>query len=395
MEEYDFYQALNEAGLPVSEEQQKKEFQTMADESGLAIANPSKYSAFWVFTTSAAVRPVQWLMRFLAEHVMPNCYVKTASGVYLDLLAWGYGLSRKEASKTRGKITFTSSSTQNAVTIPAGTAVRTAPVNGKIFRMITETDAVIPQGSNSVQVPAAAEEAGAAYNLGAGYYCYLDSDVPGISAAVNESGYLTDTGTDTEPDDELRLRIQFQFASVGDYHIDAKYKAMISARTGFPADRIFLVTYEPNSFPCRGPGSANAYVLFDAEAVSEEKLAEVNRYISTDGNHGHGDDVRVLAMPYSRHDVALTCYLDLSMSPERRAAVQNEIENMIRCAFRGNSAYTDQVTQTMPYSRFSFSQLDHELHGGIPEIESLVWGQDDIISELDVPVLNTLAIEWK
>ena len=49
----------------------------------------------------------------------------------------------------------------------------------------------------------------------------------------------------------------------------------------------------------------------------------------------------------------------------------------------------------MPYSRFSFSQLDHELHGGIPEIESLVWGQDDIISELDVPVLNTLAIEWK
>lgn len=395
MDDYDFSQALAEAGLPVTEEQQKIEFQHAADESGLVIANPSKYSAFWVFTTSAAIRPVQWLMRFLAEHVMPNCYVKTAAGIYLDLLAWGYGLSRKEAVRARGRITFTASAVQNSVTVPAGTAVRTAPVNGKIYRLLTEADAVIPAGSESAQIPAAAEEPGADYNLGAGYYCYLDSDVPGISSVVNEPGYLDQNGTDPEPDSELRLRIQFQFASVGDYHIDAKYKAMISARTGFPADRIFPVTYEPNSFPCRGPGSADVYVLFDAEDSSAEILAEINEFIREEGNHGHGDDVQVKAMPYSRHDIALTCYLDLSMAPARRETVQREITDMIRCAFRGNKAYASKVTQSMPYSRFSFSQLDHELHGAIPEIESLEWGQDDIVSELDVPVLNSLNIEWK
>ena len=390
--EQEFKRSLEAAEIPVTDEKLKAEWQNTAGSAGLPIANPSKYSAFWVFVTEAVTNPAKWLIQFMYQHVMPNMYVKTASGVFLDLLAWAYDAERKPAVKAKGMITFSRANLAQVQHIPAQTCVRTIPINGTIYRMYTDADAEIPAGVESVEVECTAENSGSAYNLAAGYYCWSDFDVPGVLEVTNKADYLTVLGAETESDEQLRLRIRFQFASAGDWHTDAKYKSLIASSTGFRPDRIYFKRYNGGSYPCRGPGSADAFVLFDAGTVPDRILEDVNFFINNQGNHGHGDDLQVFAMPESRHDVALSVVFRESAAKDRRKEVLTEIEQVIRCAFRENREYIDRATQTWPYSRFSFSNLGYELHGMFYEIESLTWGTEDIKSELDVPRLGNLAI---
>ena len=392
-QEKEFKRALEASGIPTTDEQFRAEWQQMADDANVPIANPSKFSAFWVFVTTAITEPARWLVAFMIRHVMPNMYVKTAVGNYLDILGWAYDVERKPASKARGRITFRRENTAQKLQIPAGTRVRTVPVAGKIFRMITIEDAVMETGAAELAVLCEAEEAGSGYNLGAGYYCLLDSDVPGITSVTNAADYLAEPGAAEESDEQLRLRIRYQFGSAGEWHVDAKYRSMIAANTGFRPDRIYFKRYDGDNYPCRGPGSADAFVLFDAGVTPDDTLAEVNRYINDQDNHGHGDDLKVLAVPGSTHNVAVTVIFRRNTTTERRAEVLAEVEQVIRCAFRENEQYLDQVTQTWPYSRFAFSQLSYELHDLFYEIEALEWGQEDIISDLDVPRLGTLTVE--
>ena len=390
--EKEFKRSLDDAGIPTTDAQFREEWQRIAADANVPIANPSKYSAFWVFCTEAMISPARWLIAYMIRHVMPNMYVKTASGSYLDLLAWTYGVTRKEAVKAEGKITFLRGNTAQALFIPAGTSVRTVPVNGTIFRMFTKEDAVMETGVAELEVICEAENPGSGYNLGAGYYSIPDSDIPGITAVTNRSDYLTVPGTSEESDDQLRLRVRCQFAAAGDWHTDAKYRTLIAANTGFRADRIYFKRYDPASYPCRGPGSADAFVLFDAGVIPDETLEQINAYIMDQDNHGHGDDLKVCAVPESQHDVAVTVIFRLNTTTARRQEILSAVEQVIRCAFRENQAYLDQVTQTWPYSRFAFSNLGYELHDLFHEIEALEWGQSDILSALDVPRLKSLSV---
>ena len=392
-QETEFRRSLEASGVPTTDAAFRSEWRQLADDAGVPIANASPFSAFWVLLTDIATRPALWLIAFLIRVVMPNLYVKSAAGTYLDLLGWAYNLERKAAEKTRGRIVFRRVNSAQPVEIPAGTLVRTVPVNGKIFRMATLEDAVIPSGSLELAVLCEAEEAGSGYNLAAGYYSLLDSDVPGITGAGNPAGWIESPGADEESDDQFRLRIRYQFAAAGDWHTDAKYRSLISARTGFRADRIYFVRYDSNSYLCRGPGSADAFVLFDTAFDPANVLADVNDYINGQGNHGHGDDLQVKAIPSTSHDVGVTVGFRSSVTAARRAEVLTAIEQVIRCAFRENEAYIDDVTQTWPYSRFAFSKLGQELHDLFYEVSSLEWDCEDIVSGLDVPRLNTLTVQ--
>ncbi|MEI8244354.1 MAG: baseplate J/gp47 family protein [Lentisphaerota bacterium] len=386
-EEQQFADALEQSGMSITDTAIKADLQALADAAHLPIANSNRYSPFWNFCIQAVILPVQFLVAFLIRRVMPGLYVKTASGAMLDLIAWGYDLTRKPAVKTRGDLVFSRGNTSGQLQVPAGTRVRTIAINGNVYRMITLFDATIEAGSSSVRVAAEAESAGSAYNLGATYYSIMDSSVPGVVAVTNPIDYLSLPGADEESDEELRLRIRNQFSAVGDWHTDAKYKAMIAAQTGFRIDRIFF----DHNIP-RGPGSADAYILFDAGTVPTAYLAAVNAYISDQGNHGHGDDLLVKAMPETTHDVAVDVIFKASVAPAAKAGILANIEQFIRCAFRENSDYLPEVTQTWPYARFSFSRLDYELHDNFPGIAALEWAQGDIVSTLDVPRLDTLTV---
>ncbi|EMA5904819.1 baseplate J/gp47 family protein, partial [Salmonella enterica] len=299
-------------------------------------------------------------------------------------------LTRKDATCATGNITFIKASPDTSVTVPAGTVIQTERINGVIYAVKTTQQVVIPAGTAQAPVSATATDSGTAFNLAPGYYQILPEAVDGIAAVRNDDNWLTTPGSDQESDDELKDRCRNQFNLAGSYHTDAVYRSLIAAQAGLSIDRIFFQHDAP-----RGPGTANAFLLLDTGVISQPYLDRVNQYITDQGHHGHGDDIRCFALPETRHDLAVTVYVKnlANISADDTAALQSGVENLIRCAFRENSNY--DVTRTWPYSRFSFSQLGRELHDAFTLVDSVTFSLTDILSELNIPRLNTLSVEVK
>lgn len=385
----DFEKVLADSGMPVTEDAITAEFQAVVKAEGL-ITNTSRMSPFWRLITAIVTTPVLWIKDVLITGVLANMFVATASGQMLRLLAWGVNLTAKPAAKAAGMIRFFKTDAKQAVTVNAGTIIQTERINGVVYALSVKADTTIAAGEADALVPVEAVEAGGAYNLAPGYYRILPVAVAGISHAVNEDDWLLSPGADEESDDDLRERIRNQFNLTGNYHTDAVYRSMIAAVAGLSIDRIFFEHDAP-----RGPGTANAYLLLDSGEASQPFVDAVNRYINDEGHHGHGDDMQCFAMPETLHDLTVTVYVvnPDNMSADDRAGLENGIGNLVRSAFRENTDY--DVTRTWPHSRFSFSRLGQEIHATFPEIDSLAFSLTDIVSELSVPRLRSLAVEIK
>lgn len=382
----DFKTLLVEQGLPTEEAEIKQHFEDLTAEEGL-ITNTSKMSPFWRLITAIAVTPVKWLTDMLIYGVLPNLFVKTATGKWLQMHAWSVGLDFKEATKAQGVIEFTKQSAVTPVTIKKGTMIQTERINDTIFRVIVVEDTFIPQGIVSALVPVEAELAGSSYNLAGGYYRILPEAVQGIANVVNKNDWLTTPGADKESDEELRQRYKVQFNSVGQHHIDSVYKSMIARVAGLSVDRIYFKYNAP-----RGPGSANAYLLLDTGIISQPFIDKVNNYITNLGNHGHGDDLVCFAMPETQHTLSCKIYFEPNQGIQdtKKQLILKQVEQMIRCAWRENNNF--DVHKTYPFSRFSWSRLGEEIHKKIPSIKSIVWGQNDVISDLDIPRIRKLIV---
>ena len=382
----DFKQMLAETGLPVEETQIRQKFEELTAQENI-ITNTSKMSPFWRLITAIAVKPVKWLTDHLIGEILPNLFVKTAKEKWLQLHAWAVGIDFKQATKAEGVIQFTKESDITELTIKAGTVVQTERINDAIFRLIVTADTAIQKGVLSALVPVIAENAGADYNLAAGYYRILPESIAGIRGVENKDDWLTTPGSDRETNEELRERYRTQFSSVGQHHIDSVYKGMIAQVAGLSVDRIYFKHDAP-----RGPGTANAYLLLDTGVISQPFIDKVNHYVQTKGNHGHGDDLICFAMPETQHVITCGVYFRPSQAigETRKAEIVQAVENMIRCAFRENNNYT--VTKTYPFSRFSWSKLGEEIHDRFNEIDSIVWGQTDIQSDLSIPRISRLTV---
>ncbi|EKZ3215116.1 baseplate J/gp47 family protein [Salmonella enterica] len=383
----DFKKILRESGMPVDEQTVRDTLQQAADDEKL-VTNTSRMSPFWRLIQLLVVTPYMWIVDALTDNVLRNLFLMTAAGPFVDLFAAALKLARKEATRAAGKITFTKSAPDNSVTVPAGTLIQTERINGIIYTVTTTEQVIIPAGTQSALIDATATDSGAAFNLAPGYYQILPKAIDGIASVRNGDDWLTTPGADRESDDELKDRCRNQFNLAGSYHTDAVYRSLIAAQAGLTIDRIFFLHDAP-----RGPGTANAYLLLDTGVISQPYIDSVNDYIMTQGHHGHGDDMRCFAMPETRHDLAVTVYVEnlSNISSDDIDALKSGAENLIRCAFRENSNY--DITRTWPYSRFSFSQLGRELHNGFPLVESVTFSLEDIISDLNVPRLNTLTVE--
>lgn len=382
----DFKQMLAETGLPVEETQIRQKFEELTAQENI-ITNTSKMSPFWRLITAIAVKPVKWLTDHLINGILPNLFVKTAKEKWLQIHAWAIGLDFKQATKAEGVIHFTKESDITELTIKAGTVVQTERINDVIFRLIVTQDTAIPKGMLSAPVPVIAENAGADYNLAAGYYRILPESIAGIKTVENKDDWLTTPGSDRETNEELRERYRTQFSSVGQHHIDSVYRGMISKVAGLSVDRIYFKHDAP-----RGSGTANAYLLLDTGVTSKPFIDKVNHYVQTEGNHGHGDDLICFAMPETQHVITCGVYFRPSQAigETRKAEIVQAVENMIRCAFRENNNYT--VTKTYPFSRFSWSKLGEEIHDRFNEIDSIIWGQTDIQSDLSIPRISRLTV---
>ncbi|BBL73963.1 baseplate J/gp47 family protein [Methylomagnum ishizawai] len=382
----DFWQVLKDAGIPTTQADLETQWRTELAAVDSPISNLPAYSPFWRTVTALITRPVLWLVGLVADTVLPNAFLAYASGVFLELLADAVNLSRKPGVQAEGVVVFSRTTAGGPLTIAAGTTIRTAEINGVAYVVTTTADATLPAGELSVSAPVIAAGVGAAYNLGAGYYSILPTPINGISV-TNEADWLTLPGADAETDDALRARCRNQFATASSYHTDAAYKSIIASFPGVDIDSIWFVHDAP-----RGPGSANAYVLFDFGADAAEYLSAINTHIMDDGNHGHGDDLLVAQMPETGYSLAVTAWAEPGTSTEAKAALQAGLENFIGTAFRANLAYQGKATLAYPYSRFSFSRLAKELHEQFPALHSIDFGEPDIVAGLWIPVLDDLDV---
>lgn len=382
----EFKTLLADTGLPIEEGQIIQEFESLVEQENL-ITNTSRMSPFWRLVTAIAIKPVKWLTDNLINDILPNLFVKTAKGKWLQIHAWSVGLDFKEATKAQGVIEFTKQSAVTPVTIKKGTVIQTERINDTIFRVVVTEDTFIPQGILAALVPVEAELAGSSYNLAGGYYRILPEAVQGIASVVNKNDWLAAPGADRETDEELRQRYKVQFNSVGQHHIDSVYKSMIARVAGLSVDRIYFKHNAP-----RGPGSANAYLLLDTGVTSQPFIDAVNNYITDLGNHGHGDDLVCFAMPETHHTITCKVYFapNQGIQDTQKQLILKQVEQMIRCAWRENNNF--DVHKTYPFSRFSWSRLGEEIHKAIPNIKSIVWGQNDIVSDLNIPRIQQLTV---
>lgn len=385
----DFQKVLQDAGMPVTEASISAEFNRIVKDEGF-ITNTSRMSPFWRLVTKLITTPVMWIISALVNVVLRNMFVATATGPLLRLLAWGLNVTPKPASAAQGMVRFTKTTAGQAVTVPAGTIIQTERINGVIYQLAVIADTLIPDTAASLLVPVRATDAGAAWNLAPGYFRILPAAVTGIASASTEDDWLTVPGADEESDDELRERCRNQFNLVGNYHTDAVYRSMIAGVAGLAVDRIFFKHDAP-----RGPGTANAYLLLDSGQASQPFIDAVNEFITTDGHHGHGDDMQCIAMPETQHDLAVSVYVVnlANLDAVAQAALKDGVTNMVRCAFRENTNY--DVVKTWPFSRFSFSQLGREIHEFFTDVDSVAFSIADISSDLAVPRLKTLTVELK
>lgn len=382
----DFEDVVKQSGMPVTAEALRTRFNHIVADEGI-ITNTSRMSPFWRLITAIVTTPVLWLKDVLVNTVLASMFVATASGEMLRLLAWAVNVTPKPVSAALGMIRFYKTDATAVVTVKAGTLIQTERINGVIYVLATLDDFTITADKPAALIRVKASAPGGAYNLAPGYYRILPVAVDGISHAVNEEDWLTTPGADEESDDELRERCRNQFNLVGNYHTDAVYRSMIAGVAGLSIDRVFFKHDAP-----RGPGTANAYLLLDTGVASDPFVATVNDYITTQGHHGHGDDMQCFPMPETRHALTVTVYVRnlASVSEDARSSLKTGVENMIRCAFRENADFA--VEKTWPYARFSFSRLGQEIHQAFPLADSVAFSLPDIVSELSVPRLQSLTV---
>lgn len=387
----DFVEILSESGVPVTEDAFEAALKADVTESGSLLSNDSQMSPFWRWVRAAVVTPAVWLIRtLLAGHVMPNIFVGTAERWALELKAWEYNVTPKGAVSTQGLITFTKANAADETSIEAGTIIQTPSIEGKVYKLTVIKTTVIKAGQASGKVLCEASEAGAAYNLPAGYFSILPQGVSGIVSVTNEANWITQLGADQESDEELALRLQNAFTSAGEWHIDDVYRAMIASVAGIRSDNIFFENTGHIT-----PGSANAYILMEVGATPQHVLDQLNKHIMQDGHHGHGDVLTCLAIPETQHSISAQVVFVANLDEMQKINELLEVENRIRAAFRETAAYPE-MTRAKPESRFSISQLAHEIHSKMENVESVLIKVDgepaDIISLLTQPRLQTLTV---
>ena len=165
MSNAEFKKILDDAGIPTTQEALDAQWKADVKASGSTINNDSKYSPFWKAITALITKPALWLIQLMITTVMPNSFVKYATGTFLELLADAVNLTRKAAVKAQGVVTLTRADVATAVTIPAGTIIQTATLNGKVYQVKTLTESSFAAGAISTDVQVEAVEAGSAFNL--------------------------------------------------------------------------------------------------------------------------------------------------------------------------------------------------------------------------------------
>lgn len=383
----DFAKMVSDSGLPTTEAQAQAMWNSEAAGVNSPFNNNPQYSPFWRAVLALVTKPVLWIANdLLLKQVLPNFFLKTASETFLPLFGWAVDCERKGAAVAMGQVRFSRVVAAGEVQIAVGTKIHSTLINGVSYELKTISPAVLLDGQASAVVPVVATAPGAGYNLGAGYYSVLPVPIAGIDSVVNLDDWLITPGANLEAPEDYRARIRNQFTAVNQYHTDAVYQKIITLFANINPRNVFFEHDAP-----RGPGTANALILMDTGEPSVELLAAIQAHIMDDGNHGHGDDLLVMAMPATFVDLVVTISPEDFVDEDGTAKLLLEIEDAVRAAFRENMQY--EMSTTQPFGLFSFSKLGGELHKLFRDLKSVRFDLDDIETGLSVLRLNSVLVQ--
>lgn len=384
MADVDFREIMQSEGLPTTEKELQTQWQQELAAQGDPINNDSNFSPFRRLIDAMVVQPAKQILDVIADVALPSQFVATASGTPLLLKGAAVQLEPLTQSKAEGLLTITRTTTDQALTIGVGFVVQSPLIKGINYSVITTEAVTLPIGETTALVAVIATAQGSAYNLPANYYNVQVEPVENVTV-TNGDDWLTLPGRDDETDEDFRQRIRNRFNLVGEYHTDAVYKGMLAEQFGLRPDDIYIQHNAP-----RGPGSANGYVLLPIGNPSSQFIEDINTYITTEGNHGHGDDLQIFEIPETQHDIIIDVWPISGLTTTQANELALNVENFIRAAFRENSAYT--ATTTVPGKVFSFSRLTQELHRQFSRIDRLVFSNVDIPSSVSIPRINALTV---
>lgn len=327
-----FEKMVIDSGLPTTDEGAKQKWDSVAEEVGSPYNNNSDHSPFWRAISALITAPLMWLVKdLLLQQLLPNMFLRTAKGIYLELFGWAVDLPIKPAAKAKGVLVFSRLLPAGEVIIPAGTLVQSPVINGKAYHLVTLASTAMQDGVASVTVNCEAVETGAGYNLPAGYYAILPAAVPGIDSVTNTAAWLQRAGADKEADDDYRERIRNQFTAVNQYHTDSVYTKIITTFANINTRNVFFEHGAP-----RGPGTANAYILMDVGQPSPQMLGDIEAHVMAGGNHGHGDDLRIFSMPETFHNLIVTMHAKPNATQQEKDDLQSGVFSAVGAAFRQN-----------------------------------------------------------
>lgn len=383
-------QLLQAAGLGTTPEELEAQWRQIAIEENVSFTNTCTYSPFWRLVTALVTKPILWLSQFLAIQIIPNMFLATATGKWLDMIAWGHDLARKDSTKATGALTLVRDQNGTALEIPIGTIFQSTPINGHVYRVVSTKLAAFKSADVQTTVVVEAEHTGKEYNIDGAFYNQLSTELAGkCRVHPDQDNWLLIAGRNGETDEELRQRTRNRFSSINRWHIDAAYRDIIANFANIPVNYVVFEHTAP-----RGPGSANALIIYDGEAPAPEFFNAINQYIREKGYHGFGDDLLVL--PIYTYDIEITAaYRPIpNLTEQQQNELKKSIHDYIYVAFRGLTKHTDyNPTQTQPRQAFAWSKLITELHQQFSHLASIDFANDtDLPAKLALPRISRLEL---
>ena len=264
-----------------------------------------------------------------ADWVLDQSFPQTAQGMYLDYHAETRGITRGAAEKAAGVIRFAAADKVTAACpIEKGTVCMTA----EGVRFETTEDAAIAVGSQWVDVPAQAVEAGAGGNVIAGTVTLLSAMPVGVVQCTNPAAFSG--GCDAESDEALRGRVLASYQRLPNGANAAYYEQEAMRYPGVAAAKAVG--------RARGIGTVNVVIATHAGVPDAALLAAVETDLQK--KREIAVDVKVLAPAVET--VAVTAALKAAPGytfAEAKAGAQSALEALFTGELLGKSVTTARL----------------------------------------------------
>ncbi|MGL4677668.1 MAG: baseplate J/gp47 family protein [Brevinema sp.] len=301
------------------------------------------------------------------DELLPNRFLSTAKGKWLDLKAEELSLYRYQATKTKGYVIFSRFDTTSSITINQGKIISTNDKNNSLrYKVVADT--ILPKNENSILVLVEAEESGSQYNVFGGQISDLITPINGIDTITNTYEWIIEVGQDQETDENLRIRCKDIWAGLS----GANKNAYVSwAKNVKGIHDVVIVTIEQELGVIKVVCNGNKNT-----PPSQEILNQVRNIIDT--KKPIATKVEVLAP----NPVPININLTVSMNPNQETS-KDHIETAIRQYFENLTIGTDFEPSALTSTIFTIK--------GIKSI--VVNTPSTYISQLQTARLGNLTIE--